>query len=118
MKSEQKFSNFLYFSIVITSIMQITKAISTLALLHQNLRPFSFFLPNTLKFVKESSVHLIVSVGLIRIHHIRSEIFLFIHFKLLTLIAENMGGTCHISPRKEAAAFLMSSSFMCSQGSR
>lgn len=28
-----------------------------------------------------------------------------------------MGGTCHMSPKKEAAAFFMSSSLMCSQGS-
>lgn len=36
----------------------------------------------------------------------------------LTFMAENIGGTCQISPRKEAVAFFMSSSLICSQGSR
>lgn len=35
-----------------------------------------------------------------------------------TLIAENIGGTWYISPQKDAAAFFISSSLMCSQGSR
>lgn len=38
--------------------------------------------------------------------------------KNFTLMAENIGGTCHISPRNDAAAFFMSSSLMCSHGSR
>lgn len=38
--------------------------------------------------------------------------------EMLTLMAENMGGTCQISPEKDATAFFMSSSLICSQGSR
>ena len=37
--------------------------------------------------------------------------------EILTLIAENIGGTCHISPQKDAAAFFISLSLMCSQDS-
>lgn len=47
--------------------------------------------------------------------HIDSSLILA---ETLTLMAENIGGTCQISPQKDAAVFFMSSSLMCSQGSR
>jgi len=38
--------------------------------------------------------------------------------KVLTLIAENIGGTCQISPQKDKAFLFISSSLICSHGSR
>lgn len=38
--------------------------------------------------------------------------------KVLTLMAENIGGTCQISPQKDEEFFFMSSSLICSHGSR
>lgn len=37
---------------------------------------------------------------------------------MLTFMAENIGGTCQISPQKDEATRFISSSLMCSHGSR